>query len=434
MADVTYNPHFEDFFSDESFYKILYGSAGSGKSYAIAQKLVLRCLNEQGHTCWAFRKVSTYVEQSVFATILKVVDDCDAKSLVHVNKTQKTIHFKNNGNKIICAGLDDEEKIKSILSVTIAWVEEATEFNEQDINQLDLRMRGESSVYRELILSFNPVSELHWIKRKFFDDVTPGIAAKLYTNHSTFRENFFLDRDYKERLIQNHSHDPNNYRVYVLGEWGKVVTGQEYYKNFHEDTHVKACEYDDSLPIHLTFDFNTAPYMSASVWQIAKVEDKYEVRGLDELVMKHPKNSTEDTCYEFLDRWGDKCSQGLLIYGDATGRARKTSSKKTDYMIIEQILGHLIVEMRVPRSNPLPQDKHTFMNRMMFGTFPIQMYVHPDMKFTLQDLTHVLEDQDRKKVKARARDPVSKQIVEKFGHFSDGMDYFFMEAFKDFLV
>ena len=28
MADVTYNPHFEDFFSDESFYKILYGSAG----------------------------------------------------------------------------------------------------------------------------------------------------------------------------------------------------------------------------------------------------------------------------------------------------------------------------------------------------------------------------------------------------------------------
>jgi hypothetical protein len=103
-------------------------------------------------------------------------------------------------------------------------------------------------------------------------------------------------------------------------------------------------------------------------------------------------------------------------------------------MIIEQILGHLIVEMRVPRSNPLPQDKHTFMNRMMFGTFPIQMYVHPDMKFMLQDLTHVLEDQDRKKVKARARDPVSKQIVEKFGHFSDGMDYFFMEAFKDFLV
>jgi hypothetical protein len=71
---------------------------------------------------------------------------------------------------------------------------------------------------------------------------------------------------------------------------------------------------------------------------------------------------------------------------------------------------------------------------MMFGTFPIQMYVHPDMKFMLQDLTHVLEDQDRKKVKARARDPVSKQIVEKFGHFSDGMDYFFMEAFKDFLV
>jgi phage terminase large subunit len=362
------------------------------------------------------------------------------EDLCRWSDTYRKITF-SNGNKIFCAGLDDEEKIKSILDITIAWVEEATEFNEQDINQLDLRMRGETELSRELILSFNPVSELHWLKRKFFDDPVEGIKKNLFTMHSTFKDNLFLDDIYVERLMTAHLHDPNNYRVYVLGQWGRVVTGMEYYKNFSTEYHIGETSFDPALPLHFALDFNVVPYMSGQIWQVAKVEgDKkfpfiWEVRGLAELVLKHPKNSTEDMCYEFDELWGDKCGQGLFIYGDATGRNRKTSSKKTDYMIIDQILGRYIVEFRVPRSNPLPQDRHQFMNRMMFGgMYPIRMLVNPNMKYTIQDFTHVLEDAERKKLKAKARDPVSKTIVEKYGHLSDASDYLFMEMFKSFLV
>lgn len=437
---VEYNIAYEPFFDSPKFYKVLYGSAGSGKSYAIAQKIVKRCLQETGHSVWCFRKVSTTVAASVYATLKKVISDFGATGVCRFSDTKYIIRFLN-GNQINCAGLDDEEKIKSILSVTIAWAEEATEFAEQDINQIDLRMRGETHLYRELILSFNPISELHWLKRKYFDDIVPGIASNLFTLHTTFRDNDFLDEAYKERLLTTHSHDPNNYRVYVLGRWGKVVTGQEYYKNFREEDHVSDITFNPRLPLHLTFDFNVVPYIAASVWQIEKIDGKrhygmsfphvWEVRGIAEIVLTHPKNSTEDLCYEFDEKWADKCAQGLLIYGDATGRARKTSSKKTDYMIIDQILGRHIVEMRVPRSNPLPQERHTFMNRILYGSLPIKFILDRSMKYCIQDLTHVLEDAERKKVKQKARDPISKQVVEKYGHLSDGIDYLFMEAFKD---
>lgn len=430
-VDVKFNPKFRDFFSDRSFYKVLYGSAGSGKSYSIAQKIIKRVLEERGHTVWAFRKVSTYLEASVYTTLKDVIFSFGAEGEFSFNETRKLIRC-NNGNKIYCAGLDEPEKIKSITEMTIAWVEEATEFNEEDVNQIDLRMRGKTDVYRELILSFNPISELHWIKSKYFDNVVEGISDNLFVLHSDYRDNLFLDDAYVQRLLKMHSHNPNDYRVYVLGDWGRIVTGSEYYKNFNEEKHIGNTEIHSALPLHLTFDFNVIPYMSATVWQIEKVGDLWQVRGLDELTMRHPKNSTEDTCYEFLERFDDH-PQGVVVYGDATGRARKTSSKKTDYMIIEQILGHRIIEMRVPRSNPLPQERNTFMNRMLWGTFPVEMIINPNMKHTIQDFTHVLEDAERKKIKETARDPITKRTYEKYGHLSDGVDYLFCEVFSDFL-
>ncbi len=443
---VTYNPAFEEFFSSPKFFKVLYGSAGSGKSYAIAQKIVQRLLKEEGHHAWCFRKVSTFIPESVFATILQVIDDFGVRSNVRVNRTNRTIHFVSTNNWITCAGLDDEEKIKSILRMTIAWVEEATEFNEQDINQIGLRMRGESPLLREMVLSFNPISEMHWIKRMFFDDVTPELEKRLYTLHTTYKDNLFLGQEYIERLEEVYSHDENNYRIYVRGEWGRVKTGQEYYKWFNHDHHVGEVPYDPMLPLHISWDFNVLPYMSLTIWQIHKREGQmiegmearfpqwWEAAGLAEIAGTHPHNSTEAMCHRFVDEWEDRLRGGVIIYGDATGRARKTSSKKTDYMIIQQILGAYTIAVRVPRSNPIPMETHSFMNRMMFGSVPVKMTLHPSMKYTLQDFTHVLEDGERKKVKQAARDPVSKQVVEKFGHMSDSTDYFFMECFKQYRI
>ncbi len=74
------------------------------------------------------------------------------------------IIFKANGAIIDFLGLDDREKLKSIEGITSIWIEEATELTKEDFLQVDLRLRGRTKSYKQIMLSFNPISSLHWIK------------------------------------------------------------------------------------------------------------------------------------------------------------------------------------------------------------------------------------------------------------------------------
>ena len=128
-----------------------------------------------------------------------------------------------NGNSVIFKGLDDTEKLKSITfpkgELTDIWIEEASEILEEDFNQLDVRLRGKGA-HKQMVLTFNPVSVLHWLKLRFFDRKDPrALVLK-----STYKDNQFLDEDYKRTLEGYKDTDPYYYSVYCLGEWG--VLGQ----------------------------------------------------------------------------------------------------------------------------------------------------------------------------------------------------------------
>ena len=120
-----------------------------------------------------------------------------------VNRTDMRINFPN-GSEILFSGLDDVEKLKSIYAITGIWIEEASELDEGDLNQLDIRLRGETRFYKQIILSFNPISALHWLKRRFFD--TPD--ARALTHRSTYRNNRFLDAENIRTLEAFRETDP----------------------------------------------------------------------------------------------------------------------------------------------------------------------------------------------------------------------------------
>lgn len=103
--------------------------------------------------------------------------------------------------------------------LTDIWIEEASEILEEDFNQLDVRLRGKGA-HKQMVLTFNPVSVLHWLKLRFFDRQDPrALVLK-----STYKDNQFLDEDYKRTLEGYKDTDPYYYSVYCLGEWG--VLGQ----------------------------------------------------------------------------------------------------------------------------------------------------------------------------------------------------------------
>lgn len=160
LSKELFNPSYYPYLLDySSRYNVYYGGAGSGKSFFLAQKLILKALTDK-RKILVLRKVGRTVKQSVFQLLLDTLIDWKIISQCKINRTDFTIELPS-GSVFICSGLDDPEKIKSITGLTDAWLEEATEFYPEDFNQIDLRIRHHSAKNQQLYLSFNPVSKVN---------------------------------------------------------------------------------------------------------------------------------------------------------------------------------------------------------------------------------------------------------------------------------
>ncbi|NLL63980.1 MAG: PBSX family phage terminase large subunit [Ruminococcaceae bacterium] len=198
------------------------GGAGSGKSVFATQKLIYRTLTEQHptkkHKFLVVRKVAKTLRESCFDQIRATIADWNMEKLFYKpNKTNMSFQCKN-GNSIISSGLDDVEKIKSITGITGVWVEEASELEARDLRQLNLRLRGWTPYYKQFLLTFNPVSFSNYLRQEFFT-----VAREDTTTHnSTYKDNKFIDAEYKQQLESYAELDPYYYQVYVLNEWGSA--------------------------------------------------------------------------------------------------------------------------------------------------------------------------------------------------------------------
>lgn len=212
VANKPYHPLFET----TSRYLVLKGGGGSGKSIFAGQKLLWRLTHEKGHRFLVARKVAKTLRESCWQQLRQqIAEYYDPLDFV-VNKSDMTITHRPSGNQILFSGLDDVEKLKSIAGITGIWIEEASELEEGDFNQLDIRLRGQTVNYKQIVLSFNPVSISHWLKTRFFDRVDEEAT----TSETTYKDNRFLDAPAIKVLEGFKATDPYYYAVYCLGQWG----------------------------------------------------------------------------------------------------------------------------------------------------------------------------------------------------------------------
>lgn len=196
-------------------YLVLMGGAGSGKSIFAGQKLIERAVQEAGHRILVCRKVGNTLSKSCFEQLRSQINQMYPDLELKINRSTMTITLPN-GSVFLFTGLDDVEKLKSIYNITLIWIEEASELLESDFNQLDIRLRGETAYYKQIIITFNPISITHWLKRRFFDVKSADITA----HKSTYKDNQFLDAEAIKTLEAFKDIDPYYYEVYCLGNWG----------------------------------------------------------------------------------------------------------------------------------------------------------------------------------------------------------------------
>lgn len=197
------------------------GGSGSGKSWFVAQKLLLRILRaeEKGkqHGFLGLRQSGTYVKLSVFKLFCDLVRNCDIRC--KINETDMRLTFPG-GSFIVCKGLDDIQKLKSIEGITGVWLEEAIEFTKDEFLELDRRIRAVVNTYVQIILSFNPNVYVHWIRDLFFsgeNEYNNDKLSKVIT--TTIDDNKFATQQDFDALDRLEKEDYGLYRVYRKGLW-----------------------------------------------------------------------------------------------------------------------------------------------------------------------------------------------------------------------
>lgn len=238
-------PRFEDFLFDWYYEKyLLVGGYGSGKSYHIAFKIVLKLLEEK-RKCMVVREVFATLQESCYDLFCEILEDMDLLTediKVYRRKKNKVLALKSplsfrfhNGSKIIFKGMDKPEKAKSINGVSIVWLEEASEIKYDGYLELLGRLRT-PDVSMHFILSTNPICRENWIYRHFFkklnDDGSEtaivdedkfyekGVLVHdgTYYMHSTPSDNPWLPWQYMKRLDDLRFYD---YPLYLVARWGR---------------------------------------------------------------------------------------------------------------------------------------------------------------------------------------------------------------------
>lgn len=223
-----YNAKYVPLFKNTSEFLHLFGSAGSGKSRFAAQKEVVKSFrsDRRNRKTLCVRKVFNTIKNSMFAELKTVINEWGLADCFQMGTSPMQIVNIVTGVTFLFIGLDDVEKVKSISGVDRIWIEEATELDEKsDLDQLRLRLRGFDEV--QITLSYNPIDEHHWLNTDLHQMRPLGHCFF----HSTYKDNEQMlakDPNYAAFIESTKDSNPNYYRVYGLGEWGKVVEGLVY--------------------------------------------------------------------------------------------------------------------------------------------------------------------------------------------------------------
>lgn len=432
---------------------LVYGGKSSAKTVSICQFLVKESLVKHSNVI-AFRKESVIIKTTLQKSFNLAIDNMFANPAF---ERLQLAYRCNNGSEVVLKGLDDSEKAKGIESYRYLYLDELNHFEYDEFEQFNLSLRGIPG--QKIFGSWNPVDENSWVKKELVDKyefidtewklpcehsfVKKSTCGKVILIKTTYEDNYWIagspDGSYgyrDENLISEYnslkSKNFNRYRVNVLGEWGKVVFGGEFLKNWKSEVHVGKYSYNPNLAIRLVFDENVNPYFPCGIFQIA--DDYKNIFMIHAIALRNPENNTKSMGREIarkLREWGH--AEAVFIGGDPTSQKEDVKQEKGHdlFKLMMLELKEFSPRREVLTGAPSVRMSADFFNTILDSEFcGLRFRVDEGCRIAISDFENTKEDKNGKVDKKTEVDKKTGVSYQPWGHFVDLARYFLVRCFE----
>lgn len=274
---ITLNPVFPPayraLFEKRWRYVVYYGGRGGGKSWAVADALlVLGCMGTLRVLC--ARELQISIADSVHRLLCDRIEALGLQAFYKI--TQKSIEGIN-GTIFLFKGIKhNSTEIKSTEGIDVCWVEEAEKVSRNSWEVLIPTIRKENS---RIIVTFNTKNVTDATYERFI----------LHTRENTFvkkvswRDNPFFPEVLNKERLDMQARDPEAYAHIWEGEPDTRYSGGVYAIQMARavaEERVKKGLYDPSLPVMTAWDLGRKDSTAIWWWQKAGTEirliDYYE--------------------------------------------------------------------------------------------------------------------------------------------------------------
>ena len=289
---------YREFWNFRGRYRVVKGSRASKKSKTTALWYIVNLMKNPSANLLVVRKTERSLRDSCYSDLIWAMERLGVRNLFSCTVAPLQITYKPTGQQILFRGVMESLRITSI-STTVGslcwlWVEEAYEISDEaEFQMLDESIRGESDVPKQITLTFNPWSDRHWLKARFFDKEDPDVLAMTVD----YRCNEWLDAADLRMFEQMKKYAPRRYRVAGLGEWG--VSDGLVYNDWEEATFdIEPLREKTQAVFGLDFGYTTDP--AAMVCALVEKESR-TIWVFDEL---YARGLTNRVLYQRIEKMG----------------------------------------------------------------------------------------------------------------------------------
>ena len=394
------------FWNFKGRYCVCKGSRASKKSKTTALWHIYNMMLYPDANTLVVRKTERTLKDSCYADLQWAIHRLGVQDYWKTTVNPLEITYTPTGQKIIFRGFDDAMKLTSITVprgvLCWCWIEEAYEITrEADFDMLNESIRGEvpKGLFKRFTITFNPWSDKHWLKRRFFDTPDDENKLSMTTNYLC---NEWLDDNDRKLFEDMKRVNPRRYQVAGLGDWG-IVDGLIYENWFEEDFDWREISRQTGVKSVFGLDFGYTNDPTGFFCGLIDTETK-DLWVFDELYQKGMSN---EQIYEEILRMG---------YSKEKIVADSAEPKSIDRL-------YNLGLRRIKRAR---KGKDSINNGIDFIQ-DYKIHIHPKCANFMTEISNYVWDED--KTGAKINKP-----IDDFNHLMDAMRYALEEYSRGSLV